>query len=50
MSTRSFDHCTCGHNRENHVDFDGGCDKCNCDVFHRSMRELASSVNEIADE
>ncbi|MCK5264040.1 MAG: hypothetical protein KAR03_00400 [Candidatus Thorarchaeota archaeon] len=50
MSTRSLDHCTCGHNRKNHVEFDGGCDKCNCDVFHRGMREHASMVNEIVDK
>ena len=38
MSARSFDHCTCGHNRENHDNFNGECEKCKCEVFHRGMR------------
>jgi hypothetical protein len=38
MSTRSYDHCTCGHKRENHDNFDGECQKCDCDVFHRGIR------------
>jgi len=37
MSTRSFDHCTCGHIRESHVNFDSECEKCNCEEFHRSI-------------
>lgn len=38
MSTRSLDHCTCGHNRESHNNFDGECEECKCEVFHRGMR------------
>jgi hypothetical protein len=38
MSTRSYDHCSCGHIRKRHENFDGECEKCSCDVFHRSMR------------
>ena len=37
MSTRSFDHCTCGHIRESHDNFDGECENCKCEVFHRSI-------------
>ena len=38
MSTRSYDHCSCGHIRENHDNFDGECEKCGCDEFRRSIR------------
>ena len=44
MSTRSYDHCICGHNRENHDDFEGDCKKCKCDVFHRSIHIHTSLV------
>ena len=37
MSTRTYDHCTFGHNRKDHEDFQGECENCKCDVFHRSM-------------
>jgi hypothetical protein len=37
MSTRSYDHCTCGHKRENHDNFEGNCKECNCGVFHRGI-------------
>ena len=45
MSTRSYDHCTCGHSRENHDNFDGECKKCNCGVFHRGMRIQSLLIN-----
>ncbi|MHA1615329.1 MAG: hypothetical protein ACTSYJ_10825, partial [Candidatus Thorarchaeota archaeon] len=37
MSTRSLDHCSCGHSRENHDNFDGECEDCKCEVFHRNI-------------
>ena len=37
MSTRSLDHCACGHNREEHHNFDGECQDCKCEVFHRNI-------------
>ena len=39
MSTRSYDHCTCGHTRKDHTNFDGECNVCKCGVFHRGMRK-----------
>jgi len=38
MSTRNFDHCECGHIRQEHEDFERRCKQCNCVIFHRSMR------------
>ena len=37
MSTRSLDQCTCGHNREEHENFDGECEECKCEIYHRSI-------------
>ena len=37
MSTRSLDHCACGHNREDHDNFNGECEDCKCEVFHRNI-------------
>jgi hypothetical protein len=37
MSTRNYDHCSCGHKREKHEDFKDGCSKCACEIFHRGM-------------
>ena len=37
MSGRSIDHCTCGHNLEDHYNFDGECEDCKCEVFHRNI-------------
>lgn len=37
MSGRSIDHCTCGHNREDHHNFNGECEDCKCEVFHRNI-------------
>ena len=37
MSTRSIDHCTCGHNREDHHNFNGECEDCKCEAFHRNI-------------
>ncbi len=44
MSTSSSDHCTCGHNRENHDNFDGECENCKCAVFHRGIRTLDMQI------
>jgi len=38
MSTRSYDHCTCGHNREKHSDFQNECASCKCIQFSRNIR------------
>ena len=37
MSTRSLDLCSCGHSREKHDNFDGACEDCDCEVFHRNI-------------
>ena len=38
MSIRSIDHCSCGHNRENHDNFNGECEEYQCKTFHREIR------------
>ena len=50
MSIRNLDHCTCGHNRKNHDDSDGECNKCSCEVFHRGMREMTLLENQVANQ
>jgi hypothetical protein len=47
MSGRSIDHCTCGHNREDHHNFNGECLDCKREVFHRNIN--TSSVVEISN-
>ena len=45
MSTRNYDHCICGHNRGNHYEFDGECEKCHCGTFQRKIRIKNIAIN-----